>query len=367
MKKSLILALGALTVAAPALTVPTLAQENVVNVYNWSDYIADDTIAKFEAETGIKVNYDVYDNNEIVDTKLLAGNSGYDIVVPSGSFLQRQVKAGLLLPLDKSKLPNLVNMDPAIMKAATQFDPDNAHSVPYMINTIGLGYNVAKATAALGEGVALDSWDLLFKPELAEKLATCGIAVIDSPSEVMGIALHYLGLDPNSESEEDLAKGEALLTSIKPYVRYFHSSQYIDDLGNGEICLALGYSGDVFIAADAAKQAAQGVEVNYVIPKEGAPTLFDFLAVPVDAPHPENAMKFINFIMEPEIVAAITNYVFYANPNVKALPFVDDEVKNNPGIYPPADVMAKTFVMTAHSPEYEELLTRTWTRIKTGH
>ncbi|AKR57385.1 putrescine-binding periplasmic protein [Youhaiella tibetensis] len=366
MKNSLILALGALMVAAPALNAPVLAQENVVNVYNWSDYIAEDTIAKFEAETGIKVNYDVYDNNEIVDAKLLAGNSGYDIVVPSGSFLQRQVKAGLLLPLDKSKLPNLVNMDPAIMQAATQFDPDNAHSVPYMINTIGLGYNVAKATAALGEGAALDSWDLLFKPENAEKLASCGIAVLDSPSEVMGIALHYLGLDPNSENEEDLAKAEALMTSIKPYIRYFHSSQYIDDLGNGEICLALGYSGDVFIAADAAKQAGQGVEINYIIPKEGAATLFDFLAVPADAPHPENAMKFINFIMEPEIVAAITNYVFYANPNVKSLPFVDDEVKNNPGIYPSPEVLAKAFVMTAHSPDYEELLTRTWTRIKTG-
>ena len=366
MNKHLILALGALAVAAPALTLPVLAQENVVNVYNWSDYIADDTIAKFEAETGIKVNYDVYDSNEIVDAKLLAGNSGYDIVVPSGNFLQRQVKAGLLLPLDKSKLPNLVNMDPAIMQAATEFDPDNAHSVPYMINTIGLGYNVAKAKAALGDGVALDSWDLLFKPENAEKLASCGIAVLDSPSEVMGIALHYLGLDPNSESEEDLAKAEALMTSIKPYIRYFHSSQYIDDLGNGEICLALGYSGDIFIAQDAAKQANAGVEVQYIIPKEGAATLIDFLAIPADAPHPDNALKFIDYILKPEVVAKITDYVFYANPNLKATEFVSDEVKNNPGIYPPADVLAKAFVMTAHSPEYEEVLTRTWTRIKTG-
>lgn len=362
MKKSLALALGAFMVASPAIA----QEEAVLNVYNWSDYIAEDTIANFEAETGIKVNYDVYDTNEIVDAKLLAGNSGYDIVVPSGNFLERQIKAGLILPLDKSKLPNLVNMDPAVMATATQQDPDNAHAVPYMINTIGLGFNKAKVAEALGDGAAVDSWDLLFKPEIAEKLASCGIAVLDSPSEVVGIALHYLGLDANSESEEDLAKAEALLNSVKPYIRYFHSSQYIDDLGNGEICLALGYSGDIFISADAAAAAGQGVDVQYLIPKEGAATLFDFLAIPADAPHPDNAHKFINYIMEPQVVAAITNYVFYANPNLPALEFVEEAVKSNPGIYPPAETLAKAFVMSAHSPEFEEVLTRTWTRIKTG-
>ena len=361
MLKSLSVALGALLLATPVL-----AQDNVVNVYNWSAYIAEDTIANFEAETGIKVNYDVYDNNEIVDAKLLAGNSGYDIVVPSGNFLERQIKAGLILPLDKSKLTNLGNLDPAVMATAAGQDPDNAHGVPYMINTIGLGYNVAKVQAALGADAPLDSWDLLFKPEIVEKLASCGVTVLDSPTEVTGIALHYLGLDPNSENEEDLAKAEALLNSIKPYIRYFNSSQYIDDLGNGEVCLSLGYSGDIFIAADAAAQAGAGTEIQYLIPKEGAATLFDFLAIPVDAPHPDNAHKFINYILKPEVVAAITNYVFYANPNLPALEFVDDEVKNNPGIYPPADVVAKAFVMRAHSPEFEEVLTRTWTRIKTG-
>ena len=361
MLKSLSVALGALLLATPAL-----AQDNVVNVYNWSDYIAEDTIANFEAETGIKVNYDVYDNNEIVDAKLLAGNSGYDIVVPSGNFLERQIKAGLILPLDKSKLSNLGNLDPSVMATAAGQDPDNAHGVPYMINTIGLGYNVAKVQAALGADAPIDSWDLLFKPEIVEKLASCGVTVLDSPTEVVGIALHYLGLDPNSENEEDLAKAEALLNSIKPHVRYFNSSQYIDDLGNGEVCLSLGYSGDIFIAADAAAQAGAGVEVQYLIPKEGAATLFDFLAIPVDAPHPENAHKFIDYILKPEVVAAITNYVFYANPNLPALEFVDEEVKSNPGIYPPADVVAKAFVMRAHSPDFEEVLTRTWTRIKTG-
>jgi putrescine transport system substrate-binding protein len=359
MKTSLAIAIGALLAASPAFA----QEEPVLNVYNWSDYIAEDTIANFEAETGIKVNYDVYDNNEIVDAKLLAGNSGYDIVVPTGNFLERQVQAGLLLPLDKSKLTNLGNLDPAVMAVAAEHDPDNAHSIPYMTFTIGLGYNVAKVTEALGADVPVDSWDILFKPENAEKLAGCGIALLDSPSEVMGTVLHYIGKDANSESEEDLAAAEAVLTAVKPHIRYFHSSQYIDDLANGEICLALGYSGDIFIASD---NAAEGVEVGYVIPKEGAATLMDLLAIPADAPHPENAHKFIDFIMKPEVVAAITDYVFYANPNLAATEFVSEEVKGNPGIYPPAETVANAFALTAHSPEFEEVLTRTWTRIKTG-
>ena len=359
MHKPLALALGALLIAAPAIA----QEEPVLNVYNWSDYVAEDTIANFEAETGIKVNYDVYDNNEIVDAKLLAGSSGYDIVVPSGNFLERQILAGLILPLDKSKLTNLGNLDPAVMTSAAAQDPDNAHGIPYMLNTIGLGYNKAKVAEALGTDAAPTSWDLLFDPATVGKLAGCGVAVMDSPSEVMGAALHYLGLDPNSESEEDLAKAEALMVSIKPSIRYFHSSQYIDDLGNGDICLAMGYSGDMFIAAD---NAAEGTEVGYLIPEEGAPTLFDFLAIPIDAPHPENAHKFIDYILQPQVVADITNAVFYANPNPASHEFVDEEVKSNPSIYPSAETLAKAFTMKAHSPDFEEVLTRTWTRIKTG-
>ena len=361
MKKSFAVALAALLVSSAAL-----AQDKVVNVYNWSDYIAEDTNSNFEAESGIKVVYDVYDNNEIVDAKLLAGNSGYDIVVPSGNFLQRQIKAGLLLKIDKSKLSNYGNLDPAVLQTTATFDPGNDYSVPYMINTIGLGYNVGKVKAALGDGAPIDSWDLLFKPDVVAKLKDCGVAVLDSPSEVMGIALHYLGLDPNSENPDDLAKAEALMNSIKPSIRYFHSSQYIDDLGNGEICLALGYSGDVFQAVDAAATAKAGNEVAYLIPKEGAATLIDFLAIPSDAPHVDNALKYIDYILQPKVVAAITDKVFYANPNKAATEFVSDEVRNNPGIYPPADVVAKAFALTAHSPEFEEVLTRTWTRIKTG-
>lgn len=359
MKQSLALAIGALLVASPALA----QEEAVLNVYNWSDYIAEDTIANFTAETGIQVNYDVYDNNEIVDAKLLAGSAGYDIVVPSGNFLERQIQAGLILPLDKSKLTNLGNLDPAALETAAVVDPDNAHGVPYMLNTIGLGYNKAKVAEALGTDTPPTSWDLLFDPETVAKLASCGVAVMDSPSEVVGTALHYLGLDPNSESEEDLAKAEELLNSVKPSIRYFHSSQYIDDLGNGEICLAMGYSGDMFIAADA---AAEGTDIGYLIPEEGAPTLYDFLAIPADAPHPDNAHKFINYILQPQVVADITNTVFYANPNPASFEFVDEEVKSNPSIYPSAETLANAFTMKAHSPEFEEVLTRTWTRIKTG-
>ena len=362
MNKPLVLALGALMIASPALA----QEEAVLNVYNWSDYIAEDTVANFEAATGIKVNYDVYDNNEVVEAKLLAGNSGYDVVVPSGFFLERQVQANLYQKLDKSKLTNLGNMDPDIMARTAVHDPDNAHSVDYMWGTTGIGYNVAKVTEALGPDQAIDTWDIVFKPELAAKLQGCGIAMLDAPQEIVAAALNYLGLDPNSESTEDLAKAEALIQGVRPYVRYFNSSQYIDDLGNGEICLAVGYSGDVFIARDAAAAANQGVEVNYFIPKEGALQWFDLFAIPADAPHPENAHKFIDFMMDAKVAAANTNNVFYATGNKAALEFIEPEIKNDPAIYPPAEVVAKLFARKASSPEYSELLTRAWTRIKTG-
>jgi len=235
-----------------------------------------------------------------------------------------------------------------------------------MTFTAGLGYNVAALTERLGADQPLDTWDILFDPELVAKLADCGVAMLDSPSEVVGTVLNYLGLDPNSENAEDLAKAEALLLSIRPYVRYFHSSQYIDDLGAGEICLALGYSGDVFIAADAAAEANSGVEVGYVIPKEGALTAFDLMAIPADAPHLENAYKFIDYILQPQVTAGITNYVFYASANAAATEFVDEEVRNNPGIYPPAEVTAEAFALKSHTPQFDRLLTRSWTRVKTG-
>jgi putrescine transport system substrate-binding protein len=348
-----------------ASTAAFAQEEPVLNLFIWSDYMADDTVSNFEAQTGIKVNFAYYDNNEIVDTMLLTGNSGYDIIVPSGNFLERQIQAGLILPLDKSQLTNLGNLDPNALETAKAQDPDNAHAVPYMINTIGFGYNVEKVKAILGEDAPVDSWDLIFKPEYAEKLAACGISLLDSQSEVVGIVLNYLGLDPNSESPDDLAKAEELLTTIKPYIRYYNSSAYITDLGVGETCVAMGYSGDVFQASDAAAEAGLG-EVTYVIPKEGAATLFDFLAIPADAPHPGNAHKFINYILEPKVVADITNAVFYANPNTAANEFVDEEIINNPSIYASEETIANAFVLGAPSPEFQELLTRTWSRVRTG-
>jgi putrescine transport system substrate-binding protein len=359
MKTTLALTLGALLLTG---TAAFAQEEKVLNVYNWSDYIADDTIANFEKETGIHVNYDVYDSNEILEAKLLAGNSGYDVVVPSANFLERQIQAGIFLPLDKSKLPNLKNMDPDGMAAVAVHDPDNKYSIPYMTFTVGLGFNVDKVKAAFGD-VPVNSWDLVFKPENAAKLKDCGLTFLDSPSEIMASALKYLGKDPNSENLDDLKAATDLMLSIRPYVRYFHSSQYIDDLGNGEICMAVGYSGDVFIAKDA---QAEGVNVDYAIPKEGALSSFDLLAIPADAAHPDNAHKFLNYIMEPQVVAAISDYVFYANLNKEATQYVSDDVKNNPNIYPPAEVKKNLFALKAHSPDYDRELTRAWTQIKTG-
>jgi putrescine transport system substrate-binding protein len=361
MKKSLLVALGALMVATPAIA----QEEPVLNVYNWSDYIAEDTIAKFEAETGIKVNYDVFDSNELVEAKLLAGSSGYDVVVPSGFFLERQAAAGIFMPLDKAKIPNIANMDPAVMEATAAHDPGNQFGIDYMWGTTAIGYNVGKVGERLGD-TAIDTWDIVFKPENVSKLADCGVTLLDAPAEIVATALNYLGLDPNSESLDDLKKAEELLMSIRPYVRYFNSSQYIDDLGNGEVCLSVGYSGDVFIALAAASDAGAGNEIAYVIPKEGALQWYDMFAVPADAPHPDNAHKFIDFMLRPDIAAANTNYVFYASGNKAALELIDAEVKEDPAIYPTPEVAAKLFSLKAHTPDYDEVLTETWQRIKAG-
>lgn len=362
MNTSLVLAaLGSLLLAGAALA----QEEPVVNVYNWSDYRAADTFAKFEAATGIKVVEANYDSNEMLEGKLVAGSSGYDIVVPSGFFLQHQLPIGLYKELDKSRLPNLANMDPAIMKATEAFDPGNQYAVDYMWGTTALGYNEGLVKARLSDA-PVDSWDLLFKPENAAKLADCGITVLDAPAEVVAIALNYLGLDANSESKDDLAKAEALITAIKPYIRKFDSSGYIDDLANGDACVAIGYSGDVYIAKSRAEEAKNTVVVKYVIPKEGTIEWFDLLAIPADAPHPDNALKFIDFIMDPQITADISNSVFYANGNKAAFPLVDKSITEDPNIYPPPELAAKLVPLKAHTDAFTRDLTRTWTRIKTG-
>ncbi|MGD8976872.1 MAG: polyamine ABC transporter substrate-binding protein [Gammaproteobacteria bacterium] len=341
------------------------AEEPVLNVYNWSDYIAEDTIANFEERTGITVNYDVFDSNEVVEAKLLAGNTGYDIVVPSASFLERQIKAGVFQKLDRDKLSNWSNLDEDIMARVALHDPDNQYSAVYMWGTTGIGYNEGKVAEVFPEA-PMDSWATLFDPEVISKLSECGVTLLDAPTEVVSAVLAYLGRDPNSETDEDLAAAEEVLMSIRPHIRYIHSSQQINDLANGEICVAMGWSGDMMIAADRASEAEGGVEVAYSIPKEGTVIWFDMLAVPSDAPHPNNAHLFINYLLEPEVIAAVSNYVFYANPNAASTEFVEAEILEDPGIYPPPEVKAKLYPDLAHSAEFTRKLTRTWTRFKTG-
>lgn len=361
MRKFLIAAALAALASAPAL-----AQDKVVNVYNWSDYIAEDTIAKFEAETGIKVVYDVFDSNETLEAKLVTGNSGYDVVVPTSGHLRRQIEAGLYMPLDKAGLPNLANMDPALMEAAAAYDPGNEHAVIYMWLTTGVGYNAAMVRERLGEDAPTDSWSLIFDPQYASKLADCGISILDSPTDVLPSAMAYLGLDPTSTRPEDLEAAAALLEKVRPYIRYFHSSQYISDLANGAICVALGFSGDIFIAADRAEEAGTGAEIEYFIPKEGAMLSFDMMAIPADAPHPEAALAWINFMMKPEITADITNFVYFANANVPAMAFVNPEIANDPAIFPPEEVKAKLFPSVTYEPRIDRTMTRLWTTLKTG-
>ncbi len=353
--------LGALLVTGSGLA----EEEKVLNIYNWSDYIAEDTIANFEEATGIQVNYDVFDSNEVLEAKLLAGNSGYDVVVPSASFLERQIKAGVFQELDRSKLPNYSNLDTDIMERVGLHDPDNRYAVPYMWGTTGFGYNEAMVAEVLPDA-PVGSWRMLFDPEVVSKLSECGVTLLDAPSEVFGAVLAYMGKDPNSESPEDLKAAEAVLAKIRPYIRYIHSSQQINDLANGEICVAMGWSGDMMIAADRATEAENGVEIAYSIPSEGTIIWFDMLAVPKDAPHPDNAHAFINYVLQPEVIAEVTNYVFYANPNAASVEMVDVEIIEDPSIYPPDDVKAKLFPDLVKSPKYDRLVTRAWTRFKTG-
>ncbi|MGH8259665.1 MAG: polyamine ABC transporter substrate-binding protein [Steroidobacteraceae bacterium] len=341
------------------------ASEKVVNVYNWSDYIDPAVIAAFEKEYGIRVNYDVYDSNEVLETKLLTGNTGYDVVVPSGPYLQRQIEAGVYQRLDKSLLPNLKNVDPEVARATALYDPGNRYAVDYMWITSGPGYNVAKIGKRMPHAPT-DSWRMLFDPAIVSRFADCGVTILDAPSEVVGAVLIYLGRDANSESPADLAAAAKVLTSIRPYVRYVHSSRYIDDLANGEICLALGWSGDVKQARDRALEAGKGIDIAYSIPQEGAIRNFDMLAIPADAPHARNAHLFINFLLRPDMAAKSSNLVKYANGDSASLPLLDPGVRNDPGIYPPPAELARLVPERAKSPQFTRLLNRMWTRFKTG-
>jgi putrescine transport system substrate-binding protein len=352
----------ATTMLATGFAFAAAAQERVVNVYNWSDYIDSSIIDDFTKETGIKVVYDVYDSNEILETKLLAGGSGYDVVVPTSSFLARQIEAGVYQKLDKSKLPNLANMWDEVSKRMEIFDPGNEYSVNYMWGTIGIGFNVDKVKAALGTD-EIDSWKTVFDPA---KLKDCGINFLDSPTDMIPVTLAYLGLNPDSHEPEDIAKAEEALLKVRPFVRKFHSSEFINGLANGDICVAVGWSGDIFQARDRAEEADNGVTVDYVIPKEGTQMWFDQMAIPADAPHPAEAHEFLNYMMKPEVIAKSSNYVIYANGNKASKEFLDEEVRNDPAVYPPDDVMAKLFVNTPLDSRTQRLFTRTWTKVVTG-
>ena len=364
MKRHIVLQ-SVLSVTTALLVSGALAQERVVNVYNWSDYIDESILEDFTKETGIKVVYDVYDSNEVLETKLLAGGSGYDVVAPTAEFLARQVQAGVFQKLDKSRLPNISNMWDVIEDKTAMYDPENAYSINYMWGTTGIGYNKAKVKEALGIDT-VDSWAVLFDPENAAKLADCGIYLLDTPTDVLRAALNYAGLNPDSRDQAELQKGADILQAIRPYVRKFHSSEYINALANGDICVALGYSGDIFQARDRASEAGQGVEIGYSIPKEGAQMWFDQMAIPADAPHVEEAHEFLNYLMRPEVIAKASNFTVYANGNFASQEFIDDDIITDTAVYPDEATLANLFVALPFDPQTQRVVTRLWTRVTTG-
>ena len=360
MKNTFLTTTTALALGATA----ALAEE--VRVYNWSDYIDEALLEKFEAETGIDLIYDVFDSNEVLETKMLAGGSGYDVVVPSGTFLQRQIVAGAFQPLDKSKLPNMANMWDVIEARTAQYDPGNAYSINYMWGTTGIGVNVAKVQEALGADAPLDSMDLILKPENMEKLASCGVYFLDAPTEIVPMTLQYLGEDPDSKDKDVIAKVEPVLQAVRPYIKKFHSSEYINALANGDICVAVGWSGDILQARDRAAEADNGVEIAYNAFAEGSLMWFDQMAIPVDAPNPEGALKFLNFIMDAQNMADASNYVYYANGNLASQPLLEEDVIDDPAIYPTPETVENLYTTTPYDPKVQRIVTRLWTKIKSG-
>jgi putrescine transport system substrate-binding protein len=343
----------------------TAAEEPVLNVYNWSDYIDPTVIEAFQRETGIAVRYDVFDTNEVLETKLLTGKSGYDVVVPSAYFLERQIQAGVFRKLDKAKLPNLGYLDAGLQSSIASHDPRNEHGVIYMWGTTGIGFDADKIRAIMPDAPT-DSWSLVLDPAIVSKFKDCGVSFLDDPTDMVGTVLLWLGKQPNSESAADLKLAEEALLRIRPYIRTIHSSQYIEDLANGEVCIAVGYSGDVLQARDRAAEAGQEIDIRYVIPREGALMWFDTLAIPADAGHPDNAHAFINYLLRPEVAAANSNYVNYATANTAALAQVNEALRNDTGIYPTPEVKERLQPNLAKSAEFTRLLNRSWTRFMTG-
>ncbi|MBP2463502.1 MULTISPECIES: polyamine ABC transporter substrate-binding protein [unclassified Rhizobium] len=341
------------------------AQERTVHVYNWSDYIDESILQDFTKETGIKVVYDVFDSNDILETKLLAGGSGYDVVVPTAPFLARQIQAGVFQKLDKSKIPNLSNLWPEISARLAKYDPGNEYAVNYMWGTTGIGYNVDKVKKALGD-TPLDSWDVLFKPENAAKLKSCGVNILDASDETFAIGMNYVGKDPDSKETKDLEAGGKVYSDIRSSAKTFNSSSYIDDLANGDICITIGWSGDILQAKTRAEEAKNGVNIEFSIPKEGTYMWFDNLAIPADAKNVAEAHEFINYLMKPEVIAKASNYVQYANGNLASQKFIDKGVLENPAVYPTEEVTKKLFTISPYGPKEQRVLNRLWTQIKTG-
>lgn len=349
------------------LAMATTAQAaGTVKIYNWSEYIAPDTVANFTRESGIQASYDVYDSNETLDGKLMTGKSGYDVVFPSNHFMAKQIQAGALKKLDKSRLPNWKHLNPVLLKALEVNDPGNQYGFPYLWGSTGIGYNLEKVKAVLGDDAPLDSWDIFFKPEYMEKLAQCGVAVLDNGPELLPITLNYLGLPHHSQKADDYKAAQAALMKVRPYITYFHSSKYVSDLANGDVCMAVGFSGDILQAATRAREAGNGVNIQYSTPKEGSPMWFDMVAMPADAPDEAAGYAFLDYLLRPEVMAGISNSVHYANGNAAADPLVEPAIKADAAIYPPADVMKSLFALESMPPKIDRVRTRTWSAIKTG-
>jgi putrescine transport system substrate-binding protein len=346
------------------------AAERVVNFYNWSNYMAPDVLENFTHETGIKVVYDTFDANETLETRLLAGKSGYDVVVPTAYFLQRQITAHVFQKLDKSKLPNLANAWPVVTQRLATYDPGNLYAANYMWGTTGIGYNVKAVQKILGPDAGIDSWDIVFKPENLAKFKDCGVHMLDSADDIFPAALSYLGLDPNSTRQADLEKAADLVSKIVPYVRKFHSSEYLSALATGEICLVVGWSGDIMQArsraAEAKNDAKSDVEIGYTIPKEGAQMFFDNLAIPADAQHVAEAYELINYLYRPEVAAKNSDFLSYANGNLASERLIDPKILNDKNIYPDEATLSKLFVITARDPATQRIINRLWTKVKTG-
>ena len=338
----------------------------VVNVYNWSDYIDPKVLEDFTKDTGIKVQYDTFDANETLETKLLAGKSGYDVVVPTAYFLERQIKAGVFQKLDKTRLTNLGNAWPDIARRLAIYDPGNQYAVNYMWGTTGIGYNVKAMRERLGPNGKIDSWDIVFKPDNLAKFKDCGVHMLDSADDIMPAALHYLGLNPNSTDAGELDAAAALLMKIRSSVRKFHSSEYLNALAGGEICLVVGWSGDIKQAQKRAIETKNGIEIGYSIPKEGAQMFFDNLAIPKDAGHVVEAHAFIDYLLRPDVAAKNSNLVAYANGNLASQKFVDKAVFDDKSVYPDAATMGRLYTVSARDQKSQRLLNRLWTKIKTG-